>query len=148
MDLLLWRHAEAVDSTPDHARALTEKGIKQAERMARFLRQHLTNDCRMLSSPAIRTQQTIAALSNHFKVAPTLAPGASIQDVLQTADWPSAKGMVLIVGHQPTLGEVAAHLIGCQDSSFKIKKGSVWWFNCRECSSQTTLRLVISPDLL
>ena len=148
MDLLLWRHAEAVDSTPDHARVLTEEGIKQAEKMAGFLRQHLSDDCLMLSSPAIRAQQTISTLSNNFTVAPSLAPGASIRDVLQAAHWPSTSGMVLIAGHQPTLGEVAAHLFNCDNGGFKIKKGAVWWFNRREGSAQTTLRLVISPDLL
>ena len=76
MDLLLWRHAEAVDSMPDHARVLTEKGIKQAEKMAGFLRQKLPDDCHMLSSPATRTQQTISTLSSHFTVAPALAPGS------------------------------------------------------------------------
>jgi len=148
MDLLLWRHAEAVDSTPDHARVLTKKGINQAKIMAGFLHQHLLNDCIMLSSPAIRTQQTIAALNCHFTVASALAPGASAQDVLQTVQWPNTNGMVLAVGHQPTLGEVAAHLLGCDNGGFKIKKGAVWWLNRREGSSQTTLRLVVSPDLL
>jgi len=148
MDLLLWRHAEAIDSTPDHARALTEKGIKQAEKMAGFLRQHLSDDCLMLSSPALRAQQTISTLSNNVSVAPALAPGASVQDVLQTTHWPSANGMVLVAGHQPTLGQVAAHLLDYKNGGFKIKKGAVWWFNRREGSAQTTLRLVISPDLL
>ena len=148
MDLLLWRHAEAVDSMPDHARVLTEKGIKQAEKMAGFLRQKLPDDCHMLSSPATRTQQTISTLSSHFTVAPALAPGASVQDVLLTAHWPSTNGMVLVAGHQPTLGQVAAHLLDCKNGGFKIKKGAVWWFNRREGSAQTTLRMVISPDLL
>ena len=34
MDLLLWRHAEAVEGSPDHARELTERGQRQARRMA------------------------------------------------------------------------------------------------------------------
>jgi phosphohistidine phosphatase len=148
MDLILWRHAEAVDGTPDHARELTAKGIKQAGKVAAFLHQHLPDDHRILVSPAIRTQQTVAVLTNHFTLAPTIAPGASAHAVLQAARWPDAGGTVLVVGHQPTLGEVAAQLLGCEGSALSIKKGALWWFSRREGSEQITLRLVITPDFL
>jgi phosphohistidine phosphatase len=148
MDLILWRHAEAEDGIPDHARGLTAKGIKQAGKVATFLRQHLPDDCRILVSPAARTQQTVAPLTGKFTLAPTIAPGASAEAVLQAARWPDAGGTVLVVGHQPTLGEVAAQLLGCNGQSLSIKKGSIWWFNHRDGLAQTTLRLVITPEFL
>ena len=150
MDLILWRHAEAADGIPDHARKLTAKGVKQAGKIAGFLHQHLPDDTRILVSPATRTQQTITALTNHFTLAPAIAPGASAQAVLKAARWPDAGGTVLIVGHQPTLGEVAAQLLGCSDYPLSIKKGALWWFARREREepTQTTLRLVITPELL
>lgn len=150
MDLILWRHAEAADGTPDHARELTAKGIKQAEKIAAFLHQHLPDNTRILASPATRAQQTAAAFTDHFTLAPTLAPGAPAQSVLQAARWPDAGDTVLIVGHQPTLGEVAAQLLGCNDYPLSIKKGALWWFSRRERegSAQITLRLVITPDFL
>lgn len=150
MDLILWRHAEAEDGAPDLERSLTPKGVKQAEKVAAFLRQHLPNDARILVSPAARTQQTVAALTDHFTLAPTIAPGASAQAVLQAARWPDADGTVLVVGHQPTLGEVAARLLDCDDHSLSMKKGALWWFSRREREGapQVALRLVISPEFL
>jgi phosphohistidine phosphatase len=148
MDLILWRHAEAVDSSPDHARELTAKGIKQAGKVAAFLRQHLPEDTLILVSPATRTQQTVSALTNHFTLISSIAPGASAHAVLQAARWPDGGGTVLLVGHQPTLGEVAAQLLGCETSSLSIKKGAVWWFSRREGAEQVMLRLVISPEFL
>ena len=148
MDLILWRHAEAEDGVPDHSRELTAKGIKQAKKIAAFLHQHLPREHRILVSPATRTQQTAAALTDHFTLAPTIAPGASAQDVLQAAHWPDARDAVLVVGHQPTLGEVAAQLLGCEGSFLSIKKGALWWFSQREDFEQVTLRLVITPDFL
>ena len=148
MDLILWRHAEAADGVPDHARELTAKGIKQAAKIAAFLHQHLPNERRILVSPATRTQQTAAALTSHFTLAPTISPGASAQAVLQAARWPDSGGTVLVVGHQPTLGEVAAQLLGCKNTSLSIKKGALWWFSWREDSEQVILRLVITPDFL
>ena len=148
MDLILWRHAEAVDGTPDHARELSTKGSKQAGKIGAFLQQHLPDDHRILVSPSTRTQQTVAALTDNFTLAPTIAPGATAQAVLQAARWPDAGGTVLVVGHQPTLGEVAAQLLGCEGHSLSIKKGALWWFSQREGADQVTLRLVITPDFL
>ena len=148
--MILWRHAEAADGAPDHARKLTAKGVKQAEKIAAFLHRHLPDGARILVSPAARTQQTAAALTNRFTLAPAIAPGASAQAVLQAAHWPAAGGTVLVVGHQPTLGEVAAQLLGCNDYALNIKKGALWWLSQRERegSAQVTLRLVIAPDFL
>jgi phosphohistidine phosphatase len=150
MDLILWRHAEAEDGMPDLERKLTSKGVRQAEKVAAFLRQHLPRDARILVSPAARTQQTIAALTDHFTLAPTIGPGASADAILQAARWPDAGGTVLVVGHQPTLGEVAARLLGCDDYSLSMKKGALWWLTNREREGepQVTLRLVISPEFL
>ncbi len=150
VDLILWRHAEAADGTPDDARELTAKGAKQAEKVAAFLHGCLPDHARILVSPAARAQQTAAALTKRYTLAPTIAPGASAQDILQAAHWPDAGGTVLVVGHQPTLGEVASQLLGCNGYSLNIRKGALWWFNRRERegAAQITLRLVIGPDLL
>ena len=111
MDLILWRHAEAEPGEPDLGRRLTAKGMQQAERMAKWLDRHLPATTRILSSPADRAQQTALALKRKFRVVPELAPGASAAAVLAAAGWPDAREPVLIVGHQPTLGEVAAFLL-------------------------------------
>jgi len=149
MDLILWRHAEAEDGAPDLDRELTPRGIKQAEKIAAFLQQHLPKDTRILVSPAARTRQTVAALTDHYTLAPTIAPGASAQAVLQAARWPDAGDTALIVGHQPTLGEVAAQLLGSR-GSLSIKKGGLWWFSHREREgmAQIALRLAITPEFL
>jgi phosphohistidine phosphatase len=150
MDLILWRHAEAEDGAPDEARELTSKGLKQAEKIAVFLRHHLPDDHRILVSPARRAQQTAAAFTRHFTLAPTVAPGASAKAVLHAARWPDAGGTVLVVGHQPTLGEVAAQLLRCDGYALSIKKCALWWFTSSEKDgdAQATLRLVISPEFL
>jgi phosphohistidine phosphatase len=150
MELILWRHAEAEDSSPDMTRELTTKGRLQAQKMAVFLQQHLPADTRILVSPATRTRQTVASLTDKFTVVNSLAPNASAHAILQAARWPQSSQAVLIVGHQPTLGAVAALLLGSAEASLSIKKGALWWFSRRERddSAQTTLRLVITPEML
>lgn len=150
MQLILWRHAEAVDSLPDLERALTDKGLKQAERMASFLRSRIPQDTLILVSPARRTQQTAQTLTRHFTTEPSIAPNNSVQSLLKAASWPDGEGCVLIVGHQPTLGEAAALLLCNSLSSMSIRKGAVWWLtrHTNEGDYQTKLRLAIAPDLL
>jgi phosphohistidine phosphatase len=150
MELILWRHAEAEDGLADMTRRLTAKGEKQADKMAAFLRTRLPQNTRILVSPAKRAQQTAQALTKNFTTEPAIAPGASPQAILKAANWLEGEGCVLIVGHQPTLGGVAALLMAGKPEYWSIKKGAIWWFSRREReeSSETTLRLVIAPDLL
>jgi phosphohistidine phosphatase len=150
MDLILWRHAEAELSEPDLQRVLTPKGQKQARRMADWLASQLPETCKILVSPAVRTIQTAEALGRKFKVAPELAPDAEPEDVLRVANWPLGKEPVLIVGHQPTLGQVAALLLGGQAQDWNIKKANIWWIAQREALDPhgLYLRAVMAPDLI
>ena len=150
MDLVLWRHAEAEEgdgTIPDHKRRLTARGEKQAKQVARWLRQHLPGKRKVLVSPAERTQQTAHALELPYEIEPRIGTGASALDVLAAAGWPDRGGAVLIVGHQPALGRVAALLLGGVEADWSIKKGGVWWFSSRaRDEGQTVLRAVLNPD--
>jgi phosphohistidine phosphatase len=150
MDLILWRHAEAADGAPDLARKLTAKGAKQARDVAHWLRPRLPKQTRIVVSPAVRTLQTVKALTEDFEVLRELVPGASPAAVLAAAQWPDQPGAVLVVGHQPTLGMVAAMLIAGEPMPWSIKKGGVWWLSHRVRGEQpqVVLRAVISPDFL
>ena len=53
---------------------------------------------------------------------------------------------VLVVGHQPTLGRLAARLLAGDEADWTIKKGALWWFSKR--AGDLILRAVVSPDLL
>lgn len=148
MELILWRHAEAENGSPDSQRALTGKGLRQAKRMAEFLAPHLPSDLRILVSPALRAQQTASALSPHFITEPAIDTGANAHAALRAADWPHSENTVMLVGHQPWLGETAALLMTGRPDYWSIKKGAVWWFSHRERDGQTVLRMVMAPDQL
>lgn len=150
MDLILWRHAEAEDGTPDLTRPLTAKGHKQARRMADWLASQLPEGCKILVSPAVRTLQTVEPLGRKFKVVNALAPEATPEAVLQAANWPNSKEPVLVVGHQNTLGQVAALLLCGQPQDWEVKKNSVWWFVQREPKDADSiyLKAVMTTDLI
>ena len=129
MDLLLWRHAEAVDHDDnDMERQLTDRGLKQAKSVGRWILAHHPKKLRILVSPAIRTIQTAEALGLQFEINHQLGPAAGVDDLMAAANWPSADGAVLLVGHKRTLGRLAAHLLTGTEMELAIKKGAVWWF--------------------
>ncbi|GDY37596.1 phosphohistidine phosphatase SixA [Acidovorax sp. NB1] len=153
MDLILWRHAEAeeaADGSDDLARALTSRGEKQAARMAAWLDRQLPEGLRVLASPARRTEQTANALGRKFKMRAELLPGGNVEDLLELAQWPRSKGAVLIVGHQPVLGQTIAQLLELQATECAVRKGAVWWLRQRQRldQSQTVLLTVQSPEFL
>jgi len=150
MDLILWRHADAEDGVPDSARELTAKGEKQAQMMGQWLKSQLPHQFRVLASPARRTQQTAQALTKTFETVQSIGPGADAVSVLAAAGWADGKGAVVVVGHQPTLGRVAALLLAGAESDWNMKKGSVWWFTnrVRQDKAQTVLRVMMSPEFL
>ena len=148
-ELLLWRHADAEDGMPDSGRALTKKGLKQAKQMAQWLRPRLPADSLILASPAKRAQQTAAALDLPYTTEPRIGVQADIADLIAASNWPKRAGTIILVGHQPTLGRLAAWLLSGKPADWAIKKGALWWFSgrTRYGDIQTVLRAVVSPDL-
>jgi len=153
MELLLWRHCEAEPGEPDLGRALTGKGEKQARRMAAWLHAHLPDSARILASPARRSQQTAQALAElaprRLKTVDALAPGASVEDVLRAVRWPDAKSVVVVVGHQPTLGWVASRLLAAR-GRLADPQGRRLVFSSRDRDGveQVVLRAAMNPELL
>lgn len=153
MELILWRHAEAEPAEPDQpdaARVLTAKGHKQAAKMAEWLDSTLPSGCRILVSPTMRTRQTAAALGRKFKLCTDLEPGATAEKILAAANWPQGREPVLIIGHQPSLGQLAALLATGVEQDWPIRKGSIWWFaqRIRADLAQTYVRAVMAPELV
>ncbi|HEY4370306.1 MAG TPA: phosphohistidine phosphatase SixA [Burkholderiales bacterium] len=151
MNLILWRHAEAEEGRNDMKRALTKRGLKQATLAAAWLHANLPAGARILVSPAVRAQQTAQALTLDFETAMGLRPENDVAELLAAADWPQGggeSGTVVLVGHQPTLGQAAALLLSGAESDWSIKKSAVWWLSARrrEEEAQTVLRAVWSPE--
>ena len=153
MDLILWRHAEAVEAPhggDDMARKLTNRGEKQAARMAAWLDRQLPESTRIWTSPARRTEQTAMALGRKYKCHPGLAPDGTVDDLLALAQWSKPKGCVLVVGHQPRLGQTIALLLGLNALDCAVKKGAVWWLRRRDPdgAASTVVVTVQTPEMV
>jgi len=148
MDLILWRHADAEDGAPgapDEARRLTPKGRRQAKEVAAWLKKQLPDDARVLASPARRAQETAKALTRRFKVSRQVGTAGAPESILKAAGWPTGRGTVVIVGHQPTLGQTAALVLTGHPAEWSMTKGAIWWLESRG-GGEVVVRAVIAPD--
>ncbi len=153
MDLILWRHAEAHEDAPggdDLARLLTPRGERDALKMGEWLDRRLPRETRVLVSPAWRCVQTALALGREYASIPALAPGCTVEELLAQVQWPVARAPVLVVGHQPYLGQALAQVLQMDGASCSVRKGAAWWVRAREREGrlQAVVFGVQTPELL
>lgn len=152
MELILWRHAEAADTAPDLARELTPKGRRQARDMAAWLSGQLAarpdHAVRVIASPAARTRQTADALQRPVDIVQQIAPDADADALLAATGWPDSHGVVILVGHNPAISELAARLAGAGDASLSLGRAAAWWYASSSNDGAVTLKTAMTPALL
>ncbi len=122
MNLYLMRHGIAVAADDlgviqDKERPLTSKGIKRIRRAARGIRRLGIEFDGILTSPLLRARQTadiVAAaldLKSRLEEVPELAPECSVEHLIICLTRYQDRDHLLLVGHQPLLGQTLASLI-------------------------------------
>jgi phosphohistidine phosphatase len=132
MLLFLLRHAEAEpQAANDEARALTDKGKKQAAKVGRFCAAHQILPDIILSSPFVRAHQTAKSvadelvLSKRVQIEEFLAVGMTPESALSGLDKYSGKSTIMLVGHEPDFSRLAGVLIGGQPGSIHFRKATL-----------------------
>ncbi len=117
MRLVLVRHAEAAPGRPDEFRALTPEGHEQARQLGEQLRADGIEPEAVLSSPLLRARETATDLGfGPPEPCDELAPGATEESVRAVV---AGRGeTVIVVGHQPDCGQIAAALSGGPEPAF------------------------------
>jgi len=156
IELYLVRHAIAEERGPrwpdDGRRPLTSKGIERFREVAAGLRAIEARIDLVLTSPLVRARQTAdllaAALDPHppVEVSDALAPGASpraLAAVLSRAK----RARIACVGHEPDLGQLAAHHVGAS-RPLELKKGGICRIDLDAPAGPGRLVWLASPGLL
>ena len=120
MRLYLVRHAQAAPGEPDELRPLTREGREQARALGERLRDEDVHPDALLTSPLLRARETGGELARALEVEAEpderLAPGASVEDIRAAIEGRGER--VVVVGHQPDCGEIAAALTGGPEPRF------------------------------
>lgn len=129
MLLYLLRHAEAEAlAASDRARRLTPKGDEQALRVGKFCRKHGLEPGVVLSSPVTRALQTAKLVLGSLPgaeliEAPWAACGMDPLEAIEELKAFAASPSVMLVGHQPDLGALAASLLGLPEpQALRVRK--------------------------
>lgn len=156
MELLVMRHADAVDGTgSDFDRALSAKGRKQAAKMGDWLRGIGAAPGLVISSPLVRARQTADVVSGCFdgalsvRVDERLSCGMGVDDAAGVvSEFGDLAGVLLLVGHAPDLGILVSHLIGASEGGVEMRKAAVACLDMvRFGHSGSILRWLITPKL-
>jgi phosphohistidine phosphatase len=120
VQLFIVRHAEAADGEPDELRPLTAGGRLTARQLGERLAAEGIRPDAVLTSPLLRARETGAELARPAGLEPEpderLAPGATTESVKAAA---AGRGeTVVVVGHQPDCGRIAAELAGGPEPPF------------------------------
>ena len=149
MELLLWRHADALSGIPDFERELSAHGHEQARRVAVWLKERAPENLRLVVSPAMRARQTVAHFRNDESLMQFCAPlydGAPPEDILTLLGWSHAASPALVVGHQPLIGTLAARLLGSTPHPASFRKSALWWLRADLAHDAVRLVQVVDGD--
>jgi phosphohistidine phosphatase len=118
-EVFIVRHAEAGAGHPDELRRLTESGREQARALGERLAQEATPDA-VVSSPLLRARETAELIARPAgltaEVDESLAPGADAEALRSAVAGRGSR--VVVVGHQPDCGRIAAELQGGPEPPF------------------------------
>jgi phosphohistidine phosphatase len=150
-ELYLVRHAIAADRgsdwPDDTKRPLTEEGISRFKDAVKGLRRLDVEIDEIFTSPLVRARQTAELLAaglegkSPVKVLDALAPGHTSTSVMTNLARVAKRRRIALVGHEPELGELAAHLIGA-GRALTFKKGGICRIDLGSLTSKRAASLV------
>ncbi len=127
------RHAQAIERStdlPDEQRYLTCRGRKKFRKVAASLKKMDIEPEIIFTSPKIRAVQTAEILSEtmHFngaiQILPELALGSDIESITAIIRSTKSADEIVIIGHEPGLGETVGHMLKLSSPCY-LSKGSV-----------------------
>ena len=158
--LFLLRHAKSRpkdETVPDLERPLNRRGKRAANSVGRYLRTNASVPELILSSPAVRTRETVELLIKAAKWNTEVrydqriyaADGMRLAEVVAQIE--NDRKVVLVVGHNPGIEELLLLLTGNSEnisagSVAKIKVKATKWANAVDKTAK--LEWVVTPKEL
>ena len=156
VQLYLLRHADAGDPAAwegdDAARPLSDKGRRQAKRLARHLENIKLEPDAIVTSPKLRAAQTAKVVGQALGVGPTeddrLAGPLDLATLGALLGSTDGARRIVLVGHDPDFSSLASSLSG---APIELSKGAIARIDLAESSLEAgsgALRWLIPPGAL
>jgi phosphohistidine phosphatase len=158
MELYLFRHGIAEDAPPgrsDSSRALTDAGRERSAAVAKMAREAGVAPSLIASSPYLRAVQTAEVAAKEFGYSgdlvrlPSLVPHGTPEAVWTDIRDLRDETAVLLVGHEPLMGHLAAYLLNAPSLQVDVKKSAMLRIDLANlgASPRGILRWMIIPKL-
>jgi phosphohistidine phosphatase len=128
----LLRHAKSSWDDPELAdieRPLAPRGRKAAKKIASYLRNHDVHPELVLCSPAARARETLAAIGEG-EIRPELYGASAAELLLMIRGLPDDASSVLLVGHNPGMGDLAGAFAPLPGGTFPTGALATFAFDC------------------
>ena len=158
-ELYIVRHAIAAERgsewPDDTKRPLTERGIHRFKQEVAGLRSLDASIDEIITSPLVRAKQTADLLASGLggkpvvRILKALEPGHSPTAIIGQVAKLARRNRIAIVGHEPGLGELAAHLLGAS-RPLPFRKGSICRIDLESLTSKRAGSLIwfVTPKIL
>lgn len=160
MEVYILRHAIAVPrgtpGYPDDDRPLTDEGVRKMLKNAEGIAKLVPQFDGILTSPLKRAHDTAKITAealncvDKIRVSEELLPERNVQGILAALVKIKHRKRILLVGHEPNLGEFASTLIGCRNSPIEFRKGALCRIDINEVPPKLSGQLIwlLSPKQL
>ncbi len=157
MEIYLVRHGSPYTSMEDPERRLNDDGIKESRQIGKLFKLFYMDLDVIASSPVTRARQTAEIIAEETgypkeqtKITKALEPEVSAGEAISYLEDFTDKKRVLLVGHLPSIGEIASELIsGNRDISMHFEAGGVCRIDVKQIPTNTgKLYWFLTPGLL
>jgi len=158
VEIHILRHAIADPANPgesDADRALTPDGKKRLRDVLKVAKSAGLAPSLILTSPYRRAVETAELAASQLGYQDellrtnALLPGSSAEDIWEEIRIHKDAEELLLVGHEPLLGQLAAYLLGAPDMLIDFKKGAIIRIDMEQFAAlpRGVLRWYFTPKL-
>jgi len=152
--LYLVQHAESKSKEEDPERPLSDKGLKDIAKMARYATHHLSIEVeRVAHSGKLRAKQTAEILAEHLARPKEVMANDDLEPLADPKVWQRRLAETiedtLLVGHLPHLSKLASTLL-VRDENREVVSFKMGAIVCLERDQQNhwTIQWMITPDTI
>lgn len=159
MEIYLFRHGIAEDGKPglsESQRALTQEGRAKTAEVVKLARRSGMRPSLILTSPYVRARQTAAIAAEHLDYTAeltaleSLVPHGAPEDVWRDIRDYAHETSILLAGHEPLMGRIAAYLLNAPALKIDMKKAAIVRIDLESLrvAPHGTLRWMIVPKMV
>jgi phosphohistidine phosphatase len=153
MRLFLVQHGKAKSKVEDPERPLSEQGVEEIEKMAKYAKHYLNIEVKqILHSGKLRAKQTAEILAKHLSPPKKIVVNAGLEPLadpkILQSQLTKITEDILIVGHLPHLSKLTSVLLTSDEKREIITFRNGGIINLERGKNHWSIEYIITPDTI